>query len=839
MTASVTDAPGSAALAGALTGPGSDLDTPGTPRTWHLGRVFVLRHAGFPFDWVEELGGPVELLQAAETLLDAEDALLGCLAGSGQAAQRLRADVHALRVDAVPTQPRPGVLPAARAGWAARHARWVDAVTAYLEAFAAADAAADAVLRAVLRRPRLQEAVFGSNPSVYRNMLVPFVAGTGPLTSRWRRARRQLYTYVQRLCAKNETVSFFGPMAYGHVVPDDAVPDSGVRLHTDLPRRRKVFLSYWAALEVAAAVGRDAQLRPVLPLRRTGVRLRPGVPGWLDEARWAEVLGPDGANLTAVAAATGVPLREATTRVVPLVGCAYLEFGLAPAPDELEPLPPMVSALRAVPGPAAAAWADRLDALQGLIEEVERSPFPARIHAVARLEAAFSEITGTSARRGAGAVYADRAVYYEECSSPFALQVGERVAARWAQQVTAALEVSVAHGAHSQQQAAEQVVAVLRADGANTGEISLSRYGELLQAGFAPRRRRFEPPHAAVRGAADWRAEVAALLRHAADLRGDRYAVVDLCPQAAAVEHLGSSRLVLSRCHHHLLTEGWLGTMHRPDGGTEAFGADAAGWAARHPGVVALDVGRRNKGWYRFPGRRVALRRPCAADVGDPRLLRPDDVRVRYGSPAPGPALECFDPAGRRIALYLPLSDLVKYPPFAALSHPQVLHATFRGGSGSPEVVVGGALYQRPRRVLDTAALAEASAAAWFLLMRRTARWHPGERFLFARTERERKPYLLDLASVLAADLLAHVASGGVQVLAEPMRPGPTQLWLRDAQGRRYTSELRVQVVGRDVATASGPVTTAGTDHVVSAPAPVLPAATSPERSSDVHLYSL
>jgi hypothetical protein len=109
---------------------------------------------------------------------------------------------------------------------------------------------------------------------------------------------------------------------------------------------------------------------------------------------------------------------------------------------------------------------------------------------------------------------------------------------------------------------------------------------------------------------------------------------------------------------------------------------------------------------------------------------------------------------------------------------------------------VDGVVYQRPRWIVDAGQVTARRPDARFLALRRLARRARGVRFVFCRSADERKPYLVDLESVLAADLVAHVATG--PLTAEEMVPGPDGLWLRDERGRRYTCELRMQIVGRD-----------------------------------------
>ncbi|MGW7111638.1 hypothetical protein, partial [Streptomyces xanthophaeus] len=62
---------------------------------WKLGRVFVLRHAGMPFDWIEQLGDDAALERATDRLLAAEAEVRARLAG--HRATRVRAVESALR----------------------------------------------------------------------------------------------------------------------------------------------------------------------------------------------------------------------------------------------------------------------------------------------------------------------------------------------------------------------------------------------------------------------------------------------------------------------------------------------------------------------------------------------------------------------------------------------------------------------------------------------------------------------------------------------------------------------------------------------------------------------
>ncbi|WP_338674976.1 lantibiotic dehydratase [Streptomyces sp. SCSIO 30461] len=742
-------------------------------RQWRIGREFILRHAGMPFDWLEELGASRSLLELADELLDHERVVLELVEKQfdGARADSLRSDV---------LRGRSGQLPkSGGADWNRVVSAWSDVWQRYALAHQRADDEVGERLRKLLADPGVREAVFLSNPDAYRNMLLPLLAHEGPLSSRWRRVRRQMYTYVQRFCAKNETVSFFGPMAYGSVGDGEEVA-----LRDDVPRARRVFFSHWAARALATAIAKDPKLLPYLAFHPTGR-------GDTAQEPLLALVAADGTVFRDLVRASGQPAREVARTLMRLVAAEAVTIGLGGGDYDPDPLATLQEQLSALPDSAARGlWLRRIGELVALMTDLAEQPLDRKAVTVAALEERFAEFTGRPARRGAGAAYADRAVFFEECASPFALTLGAGLVSRWEERLAPVLEVCAAHGQAAQASAADAVREAFT-DGTGGGvELDLLTYATRAAISRSDSTSTFQAAHAPAYPGADWRAEVERLAGEAGALDGDRYAVIDLCPAAPDAAGLDGAPLVLSRAHHHLLVRSWLGTMH-PD--PARLGADAAGWTAEQDGaVVGLDFGRRNKGYYRFPGREVAMRPLTWTDHSRPGLLKPEDLTVRIGPDE----VTLHDPEGRRVSAYVPLSDFVKYPPIAALSHPQVLHPAFTADGALPEVTLGEVVLQRSRWQVPTAALAAAEPSARFLALRRLAR-DTGGRFVFCRSAHERKPYLIDLASPLAADLVSHVARGADRLGVERMAPGPDELWLRDAEGRRYTSELRMQIIGR------------------------------------------
>ena len=107
-------------------------------------------------------------------------------------------------------------------------------------------------------------------------------------------------------------------------------------------------------------------------------------------------------------------------------------------------------------------------------------------------------------------------------------------------------------------------------------------------------------------------------------------------------------------------------------------------------------------------------------------------------------------------------------------------------------------------------ALRRTDEAARFAGLRRWAAAAGLPRLGFVRVEtaERSKPFFVDLASPLSARVLRRAlgrADPGTVIRWTEMLPEPDGLWLADAEGRRYTSELRlVAVDDRAARTAAG-----------------------------------
>ena len=113
--------------------------------------------------------------------------------------------------------------------------------------------------------PRVREAVFLSTPDMYENVWAAYTSRPlRPANAKTRRVERQVYTYLQRLCAKNETASFFGPMGYG-----TAAEDAIFELVSNPRPARRVFFAFWGVEELIR------KLPGVTSIRRASTRATP------------------------------------------------------------------------------------------------------------------------------------------------------------------------------------------------------------------------------------------------------------------------------------------------------------------------------------------------------------------------------------------------------------------------------------------------------------------------------------------------------------------------------------------------------------------------------------
>jgi len=704
---------------------------------------------------------------------------------------------------------------------------------------AGAAAAGTAACREIAGDPRFREAVSWQSPSV-RMALDGLLRDSGKRSKQ--REREQIVArYWQRYCAKNETVGFFGPAAWATF--DPAAPALTVAPGPGVIAERTVELEHWVLAEYARALTEDPAVRGWLP-----VALAPHLTVDVDGRR---VLRPAHPPVTvspaelAVLTAGRRPAREVVAAAVDgghvrteddgwLLVDRLVARGLlvwAAEPPQTPHAEAVLRALLTAIGDAsvratALAGLDRLttarDAVAAAAGDADRVTA-----ALAAVGTEFTALTGVEAHRRAGQTYAGRGVCYTEARRDVAVAFGGRFAAELAEPLALLLraarwltaELARAYGA-----ALGELYDELADDTTGT-DVSLAdlwflAQGALFGAG--------ERPVDAV--AAEFVRRWAALF----GLDGERpeplvFTAAELA--AAAADAFPAER------------PGWsAGRLHSPD--LQLCAADAA---AVERGDYLVVLGELHAAWPTFdcavftrwhpdPER---LRAALAADLGEHRVrpLYPttwprysgrvahsldgatDHQLAFTGSPGadPGRLLPTTavtvhrEPDGGLLARG---PDGRTWPLLEVFSALLAMHAVdgFKlvgGAPHTPRITIDRLVVAREtwRTTLGETGLGTVTGERErYLAVRRWRRALGLPERVFVKLAAETKPVYVDLTSPVFARSLCAMVRGALRngrpdaVTVTEVLPDAGDHWLTDADGHRYSSELRLQLLDQEEA---------------------------------------
>ncbi len=240
--------------------------------------------AGVPFDVLDRLGTPETVASARELLVRREEFARAKLEAErllrrrdhGLSIEAFRALRLAVRADGLPV-PGGNSPPRESAAYAGAVTAVAAAASRLQETLDRELGSARLALLESTRKFLARYLVFGG--AGVREVLVDLMADrtseSVPLPPRKKRARareRHLLLYLQRICAKNDTLSEFGPGGWGIIEADM----SGIRLSPEAGiATRETFLERWTAHGVAAGLNSDRDIRVEL-----SPRLHPN--GWID-----------------------------------------------------------------------------------------------------------------------------------------------------------------------------------------------------------------------------------------------------------------------------------------------------------------------------------------------------------------------------------------------------------------------------------------------------------------------------------------------------------------------------------------------------------------------------
>jgi hypothetical protein len=386
---------------------------------WQAVPVALIRHAGYPLDDVTALADPA-LAGAAADLLTAWRAARSAGAAVPRSARGDGGAFGSLRPVA---GDGPG-LAAYRAAVAEFDARLARFAGAHAEALAAGRAH----VARLFTDPWRQQVLLLANPSIHQQVR-DWLADRAPTTARTRKLTDLLAMYVQRLATKNETNSHFGPFAVARFTGDVA----GVAWTERGAPARVAFLAHWAGQRLLDGLTAERLPRPhplAFPTGRGPVRYDyvdgDGLPyPWVLTGPGEPPADPRLHRLFDLVDGerTVVRLRELSPGVDVDSGLAALEAaGLVITRPELPSgEADAVAGLRA----ADPALAGRL---QRLLDEFAGGTPARRVELLAELTGEFERRTEEHATRGAGQIYADRTVLFEDAISPMRdVRVGREI----------------------------------------------------------------------------------------------------------------------------------------------------------------------------------------------------------------------------------------------------------------------------------------------------------------------------------------------------------------------------------------------------------------------------
>jgi hypothetical protein len=806
---------------------------------WRLVPRLLLRRAGFGFDLLDALtdpavAGAAARYRAAVTELETiRGELLARTFPAAVTACRDRADRAALRAlsKARTAIGRRQQVPAA-VGTACPAYVCMSGYQTACDALQAAETElAAAVVQDLADRPARLRKV--ADPSVLDAMLQlapSFYDGAvrwladGASAARERAMMRRMYLYLQRLAAKNETTSFFGPLVHGTVDPvagdtvagdtvaggeaiDDVrfgpAADSGV-IET------KAFMAFWAVCALARRMAADPPIHPVIPVTRVpACRIDGGVLTLADgrtirltadqERLLAAVDGYRSA--AAVAEAAGLPHGQSGNWLARFERLGVVRTWPEPASTAIQPFEQLRADASAFG--AGTGWPQRLTALESRMREYAGADgHERRRAALAALEAEFTQLSGVDPRRAGGKMYADRLVAFIEAHGGLSpVRLGSGLAALIERQLTPVLDVGARHGELLHQAHQSLAMAVLREAGVPHMPYDefIRRIGRAAEAGalreYLGPAEEFEAALAALvlsrTSGESCTLDPSDLLPFGGSRRAPGFASPDLLIRRAE----GGPVLVLGEVHPYVFAWGSQELFcPDPEGLRESFAANLSPWGG--PAALATVVRRRrHKGLVTesFPGRFVEVTAVA--------------TRVRERTvPITGLFVEATEDrvalrgADGELVLYAGEDDhshLLAFAPPPVRRFPPVWL-----GDRAPRITVGALVAQRaawrlrPAELAGVGTTSAADGAACFSATQRTRALSGLPRWVYAHVPGEPKPLCVDLDSPLAVEALASVIRVGVPgpVTVQEMLPEPEALWLR-CEGRPVTSELRLAMI--------------------------------------------
>lgn len=428
---------------------------------WMLWRLVTLRGAGFPVELVLKLAPPL-CSTAAQRLLEAES---HAQLAEDAAAAAVNAELDALRRDDLwHDAPRRNLLVKLLRGirqhklsTSGSYSRAIgEAVTvfqvtlrqvdeaqaSYRAAFEASVREISQVIHTVACDERFREAVIWQNRQAYHTGVLPLCSSREKSrNSRQRQHEELVASYLQRYCAKNDTIGFFGPVGWAHF--RSAGDPVTIRAGAALLAERSVYFEGWAIDALGDVLAQNEallpwgapRLMPFLYLEGNALHMPLTPPTQLSPQHTVVLQACDGQRTARQIARDLIQVSAAGLQSEPEVYQLLRElraqrriaWTLEVLAEDLHPERHLRARLEQVEDEALRGSAlQMLEELEQARADVIQAAGDARAldQAQEQLESTFTRLTRQEATRRAGQMYASRTLVYEDCRRDITLDFG-------------------------------------------------------------------------------------------------------------------------------------------------------------------------------------------------------------------------------------------------------------------------------------------------------------------------------------------------------------------------------------------------------------------------------
>lgn len=684
-------------------------------------------------------------------------------------------------------------------------------------------------LTCVAQNPDFQKAIIWQNRNLFQHAIVPYLTHkTYPINARQRRQEEVITSYLQRYCAKNDSIGYFGPFGWGVLNAEDK------KIHVvtgkTLVRACCVRFEYWALrtllhqLELYPQVHGlfSPRLQPGLLLHNDKLLSISGQPIRIEPAVFALLQACDGerslSQIVRRLIHQGVWEAGSENQIYQILyGLAKKRvitwgFDLPVSQRSEQALSDLVRDLEKRQG------CQKLDAINNLLDLKDQLPAceddpQALQRKLTDIENAFIQITGEKSTRHPGMTYSGRTLLYLDCQRNLQLTLGRDWIKAVATPLTLVLQscrwyshqigkrlthfIEQCFQKLAQQQRTSQLPFYV------VWQMVMHEARKIVMAVASEVQARWDSLLPEMQKKNAILLESAAIKKHVEKLFPDvppgwpsaRFHSPDLLLLADSLEAANNDRfaVVLGEMHaasNTLLQPIFVSMFPNPEELLSRYERDC-------PEASVMPVIDQ-----RHVGHRVA---PDGLSAKDWHLLTAESSSWKPATRVLNLAELYFKRDREGLAVYSHIRG-IRFPVTAFFrmfigAHAASNFQLFGQYRHSPRISLDRLVLQRERWLFSAQEmpfLMQRDRFKRLLMVRQWARNYKLPRWLFLHCEQEQKPVYVDLYNPVSISIMIRMIKKEVDpdtkkaIRITEMLPNPQQCWLTDRKGQRYASELRL-----------------------------------------------